>query len=107
MNIALSGMMGCGKTTVARILAEKFNLPLKDTDEIIVERYGVIADIFAEKGEEYFRKIEAEVIAEISEKDGNFVFALGGGAVLSEENVRNLNRHGNIVYFRTKEENLV
>ncbi len=107
MNIALCGMMGCGKTTVAKILAEKFNKSLKDTDEIIVGRYGTIADIFAQKGEEYFRKIEAEVIAEISSKDGNFVIALGGGAVLREENVRNLKRYGKIVYLRTEEENLV
>lgn len=107
MNIALSGIMGCGKTTVAKILAEKFNLPLKDTDEIIVNRYGKISDIFAQKGEEYFRKIESEVISEISSKDGNFVIALGGGAVLSESNVHNLKRYGKIVYLRTKEENLV
>lgn len=107
MNIALCGMMGCGKTTVAAVLAEKYNLPLKDTDEIIVNRYGEISDIFARKGEDYFRKLESEVIAEICEKDGNFVIALGGGAVLSNKNVCNLKRYGKIVYLRTKEENLV
>lgn len=106
MNIALCGMMGCGKTTVAKILAEKLNATLIDTDEIIVSRYGVISDIFEKYGEEYFRNLEEEVIAEVSAKDGNFVIALGGGAVLREQNVSNIKRFGQIVYLRTKVENL-
>ncbi len=106
MNIALCGMMGCGKTTVAKILAENINAELVDTDEIIVNRYGVISDIFEKYGEEYFRNIEEEVVAEVSAKDGNFVIALGGGAVLRGQNVSNLKRYGKIVYLRTEVENL-
>lgn len=106
MNIALCGMMGCGKSTVAQIISRKYGLPLIDTDEIIAKKYGTIADIFEQKGEEYFRKIEAETIAEFCIKDIGAVIALGGGAVLAEENVRNLKVNGKIVYLRTKEENL-
>ena len=106
MNIALCGMMGCGKSTVAKIVSKKYGLPLIDTDKLIVEKYGTIADIFACKGEEYFRKIEAETIAEYCAKDSNAVIALGGGAVLREENVVNLKHNGKIVYMRTQESNL-
>lgn len=106
MNIALCGMMGCGKTTVANIISNKYHLPLIDTDAIIVKRYGAISDIFATEGEQYFRRIEADTILECCSQDGNFVIALGGGAVLNEKNVLNLKNGGKIVYLRTKEENL-
>lgn len=107
MSVALCGMMGCGKTTVAKIIAQQFNVPLIDTDEIIVRRFGSISDIFAEKGEEYFRRLECAVIAETCLDDAQKVIALGGGAVLKAENVRNLKRYAKIVFLRTKEENLV
>lgn len=106
MNIVLCGMMGCGKSTVAKILSEKYGFNLIDTDALIVEKYGVIADIFAEKGEEYFREIESQIILEYCSKTAGSVIALGGGAVLMEENVRNLKTNGKIVYLRTEEENL-
>ena len=106
MNIALCGMMGCGKSTVAKILSEKYNFKLIDTDEIIVKKYGVISDIFDKMGEEYFRKIEAQVISRFCTSDSKAVIALGGGAVLREENVNNLKANGKIVYLRTEGANL-
>lgn len=107
MNIALCGMMGCGKSTVAKILSQKLNLPLIDTDEIIVSRYGAISDIFDSKGEEFFRDLESQTIAKVCAKKGDCIIALGGGAVLREQNVRNLKSCGKIFFLRTKEENLV
>lgn len=63
MTIFLCGFMGCGKTTVGEILAKKLGLPLIDTDAYIVEQEGKsIPDIFAQDGEPYFRKKEAEAI---------------------------------------------
>lgn len=107
MSVALCGMMGCGKSTVAKILSAKYNLPLIDTDEIIVRENGEISDIFALKGEEYFRDLESSVIEKICALEGSFVIALGGGAVLREENVRNLKKHSFLIYLRAKEQNLV
>lgn len=106
MNIVLCGMMGCGKTSVAKEL-EKLGLICVDTDALIVERYGNINDIFAEHGEKYFRDIEAQITAEVAKKYDNAVISLGGGCVLREENVKNLKASGKIFYLRARAETLV
>ncbi len=98
MNIVLVGMPGCGKSSVGRCLAEKLSKDFEDTDELIVETAGeVIPVIFESKGESVFRKIESEVIYE-SSKNNNKIIATGGGAVLNEENIKNLKGNGR-VYF--------
>ena len=66
MNIVLCGMMGCGKTTVAEELSRLTGMARADTDEEIVKRYGRIADIFAQHGEEHFRGLERQPVREIS-----------------------------------------
>src|SRR4051812_5176601 len=74
--------MGAGKTTVGRLLSETWGVPLRDTDEDVVqtERRSV-SDIFVDSGEEYFRAREHEaVLAALATHDG--VLSLGGGAVL-------------------------
>ncbi len=100
-------MMGCGKTTVARELSSLYGLPQADTDSVIVSRYGEINQIFAQKGEEYFRTVEAEVVGELAKSLRGGVISLGGGAVLRAENVQNLKETGRIVYLRTRPETLV
>lgn len=78
MTIFLCGFMGCGKTTVGEILAKKLGLPLIDTDAYIVEQEGKsIPDIFAQDGEPYFRKKEAEAIRTLCTQ--NAVISCGGG----------------------------
>jgi len=74
-------MPGTGKTSVGRKLAETLGVSFADSDELIVRREGrPVAEIFAQEGEQYFRQVEAEVIAEaLTNFDG--VLALGGGAV--------------------------
>ncbi|HHX77297.1 MAG TPA: shikimate kinase [Firmicutes bacterium] len=96
-NIILTGFMGTGKTTVGRLLAEKLKLPFVDVDAAIEAREGTsINDIFAQKGEAYFRRLETEVLREILAQDGQ-VIAAGGGILLKEENREMLRRRGKLV----------
>ena len=93
-NIVLTGFMGTGKTEVGKLVALKTGMPFADSDAKIEEEEGAgIASIFAEKGEVYFRSIEAKVIAALSRLQGA-VISTGGGVVLREENVRNLKAGG-------------
>ncbi len=105
MNLILCGMMGCGKTTVGRKIAEITSRRCLDTDDLIVERHGKITDIFARYGEEYFREIERETVREVAQKDG-LIVSTGGGVVLKAENVARLRENGKIVYLRAKKETL-
>ena len=98
-NIVLCGMPGCGKSTVGGILSELLDRPLYDSDSEIVKREGrEINEIFTERGEGYFRDIEAEVIKSLSMSGGGII-ATGGGAVLRRDNVRALKRNGRIVFL--------
>jgi shikimate kinase len=101
-NIALVGFMGAGKTVVGKELSKRLGLLFVDSDDIIVEREKRnINDIFAKSGEAYFRKIEKEVIKELSCRDG-LVIACGGGVVLDKENMDNLRKNGLIIYLFAK-----
>lgn len=105
MNIILAGMPGCGKSTVARILGKKLNFRVVDTDELIVEKYGVISEIFEKFGEECFRNFETQVVKEIvTLKD--LVVSTGGGCLLREENRTLFKSCGKIVFLRTGIETL-
>jgi len=97
MNIVLTGFMGTGKSIVGEKLAQRLGMGYIDTDQIIEEREGCeISKIFKEKGEDYFRKIETEVVKEVSSFN-NCVIATGGGVVLKEENIKALRRKGIII----------
>ncbi|MFQ5585454.1 MAG: 3-dehydroquinate synthase [Thermodesulfobacteriota bacterium] len=89
--------MGSGKSSVGRALARELGIDFIDTDTVIVERVGIpIHEIFTRHGEEWFREREREVIREVSSRVG-LVIATGGGALISEENLRNLKRSGTII----------
>lgn len=107
MNIALCGMMGCGKSTVAKIIARDYGYTLIDTDSLIEEKYGPISAIFEREGEAFFRATESEIIAQNCANCDKCVIALGGGAVLKEENVKALKSCAKLIYLRASEENLV
>ncbi|MFF2495214.1 shikimate kinase [Agromyces sp. NPDC058064] len=81
--IVLVGPMGAGKSRVGQRLAATAGAPFIDTDARITERYGAIDEIFAREGEEYFRVIEREVVAEALREEA--VVSLGGGAVLHDD----------------------
>lgn len=105
MNVVLCGMMGSGKTTIGVEIAGKTGRRWYDTDGVIVDRYGKISDIFEYYGENYFRKIETEVVKELSSQDG-LILSTGGGLVLKEENTEFLKKNGIIVFLRAKKETL-
>lgn len=84
-SVVLIGMMGAGKTTVGRRLAQRLGVPFTDADEAIVEAAGMsIEDIFERFGEAHFRDGERRVIQRLME-DGPHVIATGGGAFMNDE----------------------
>ena len=88
--IVLVGFMGAGKSTVGALLAEELSLPFVDTDMVVQKRAGAtIPGIFASGGEEAFRSLEREVVAEVLAGPRSVV-ALGGGAVSDPETRANL-----------------
>ncbi len=99
MNYVLCGMMGVGKTTIGKALANTLGFAWADSDQRIVENYGEISAIFEKQGEKYFRDIETETIKALCKKDG-LVLSTGGGALLREENVKALKSSGKIIYLR-------
>ena len=105
-NIFLIGFMGAGKSTIAKVLKEKLNVPLCEMDEMIVEQQKMaISDIFAQYGEAHFRDLETQLVKDISEKDGVIV-SCGGGAVLREENVSFMKENGRIVLLSATPETI-
>ncbi|HEY9565157.1 MAG TPA: shikimate kinase [Nocardioides sp.] len=97
--VVLIGPMGSGKTTVGRVLAQAWNVTVRDTDHDVEASEGrSISDIFVESGEEHFRRLEREAVRRaLAEHDG--VLALGGGAVLDEETRALLAGH-QVVFLR-------
>lgn len=96
-NIVLTGFMGSGKTVVGKALSEKLCRKFIDTDLLVEEKCKMtIPEIFEKYGEEYFRKVEAEVIGEASLEKGS-VIATGGGAVLNGDNIDILRNNATIV----------
>jgi len=95
-NIILTGFMATGKTTVGQLLAEHFGYAFVDTDELIVERSGqTVAEIFREKGEAAFRRMESEIAQELGEKEG-LVVSTGGRLMLDPANAAALGRRGRV-----------
>jgi shikimate kinase len=86
--IVLTGFMGAGKSTVGRILAARLRWPFLDVDSVITTEHGrTIAQIFADHGEEHFRRLEAEATARVLDPAHEYnqaVIALGGGAIETE-----------------------
>jgi shikimate kinase len=78
--VILIGYMGVGKTTIARFLAQKMNWKWVDLDKIIEEKMNLsIKELFQQKGEIYFRKIEYEVFKELVENNEKLIISTGGG----------------------------
>ncbi len=85
-NIVLTGFMGSGKSTVGRLVACTLKRQFIDSDDVIVERAGKsIAQMFADEGEECFRRLESCVCRHLARQE-DLVIASGGGALLDEGN---------------------
>ena len=98
-NIMLIGMPGSGKSTVGAALAEKLGRSLADLDELIVEKAGCsIPEIFEKDGEEGFRRIEHQVLCQVSKESG-LVIATGGGVVTRPENIDPMRQNSLIVWL--------
>jgi len=111
MVIALTGFMGCGKSSVGRELSTLLGIPLVDLDKYIVDKTGMsIADIFAQQGETRFRDLESESLKELlTEKctDGeDLVLSLGGGTILRKENAALIKERCRCFFLRASEETL-
>lgn len=105
-NIVLTGMPTCGKTTIAKLISNKYNYELVDTDALIEQKInGKIVDFIKQNGEESFRDIESKVIKEIRTKN-HAVIATGGGAILRNVNITNLKYNGKIFFIDRSLENL-
>lgn len=103
-NIFLVGPMGAGKSTIGRQLAAALGYGFWDSDQEIQRRTGVdIPTIFEFEGEVGFRQRERQVIDELSQGD-RIVLATGGGAVLDEDNRRDLTTRGLVVYLQCSPE---
>ena len=100
-NVFLIGPMGAGKSAVGRQLARLLHLDFMDSDEEIESRTGVdIPFIFEKEGEEGFRKREAKVIDDLTQRDG-VVLATGGGAIVEPQNRSHLGARGFVIYLHT------
>ena len=97
----LLGFMGAGKSTIARVLDPNY----LDMDALIEKRLGMsIAEFFAEKGEEAFRQIESEILADLLQRDQ--VVSTGGGVVISQQNRDLLKTNSDNIYLKADFETL-
>ncbi len=97
-NIVLIGIMGCGKTTIAALLAEKLERPVIDIDEYIVKKYQQTIPEMFKVSEIYFRKNETACCKDVSKLEG-YIISTGGGVVLNPLNIEYLKENGIIVYI--------
>lgn len=98
MTIFLCGFMGCGKSTIGKILAKKSGCGFCDTDELIVKNQGMtIPEIFSQKGEPYFRMVEAETVKSLCGK--STVVACGGGAMQNSETAGAVKENGGTIVY--------
>ncbi len=106
-NLVLIGFMGCGKTTIGRLCAKALAYRFVDTDAR-VERaaHRTVAELFAEVGEDEFRRMERAAVAELCMR-ANVVIATGGGAVLDPVNTAAMKASGIMVWLSVAPEELL
>lgn len=106
-HLILIGMMGTGKSTIGRVLAQKLHMPWVDTDQCIEQKLQMsIASFFQEQGEEAFRQIEAEVLHEVLQRSPH-VITTGGGMVLKQENRDRMRECGWVICLTAQPDVLV
>lgn len=105
-NIILVGIMGCGKTTISKLLSEKLKMPVIDMDKYIEKKYQcTIPDMFS-ISEEYFRDRESEACLDMAKLDG-YIISTGGGVIKRKENRDVLKQAGTVFYIDRPVDNIV
>ncbi len=105
-NIILIGFMGSGKTSIGKRLSLKLKWEFIDTDDFIEKREGMtINEIFAQRGESYFRDLERELCSRYSEPKCKII-ATGGGVIKNRDNVKDLKKGGIIFYLKSTPETI-
>jgi shikimate kinase len=109
MNVALTGFMGCGKTTYGRAAAERAGIAFFDLDDAVLEAHNAawpghqcssLSEVFRDMGEGYFRNLETATLQELLGGSEGVIIALGGGAVVREENRAVLRENCRLVWLR-------
>lgn len=107
-NIILIGFMGSGKTSAGMVLAQGMSYRFYDTDRLIEQKAGdTINHIFSVYGEEYFRELETNLLAELNADLDQTVLSTGGGLVLREKNTRLLKEMGYVVFLKASKQTTV
>jgi shikimate kinase len=102
MKIFLIGFMGSGKTHWGRLLSKKLGLAFYDLDTVIVDQEKKsVSDIFAEKGEEYFRYKETEALDRIAGEENGFILSCGGGTPCFFNNIEFMKKSGKVIWLNT------
>ena len=105
-NIVLIGFMGCGKSSVSRLMKDKYGMETVEMDQVIEQQEGMsISDIFRIHGEEYFRDAETKLLVDLQQKK-NVIISCGGGAPLRPENVIEMKRNGTVYLLTAKPETI-
>ncbi len=106
-NIFLIGFMGVGKSTVAGYMQRHYGMPLIEMDETLEKRENrTIPEIFAEKGEPYFRQAETDLLKEI-QTSSNVIVSCGGGVAMRQENVDIMKQNGKVVLLTASPESIL
>ncbi|MBR7017788.1 MAG: shikimate kinase [Prevotella sp.] len=102
IRIIIIGYMGAGKTTVGKALSKELNIPFYDLDWYIESRLRkTVPQIFAERGEEGFRKVESNLLHEVAEFE-NVIISCGGGTPCFFDNMDYMNQQGETVYLKAR-----
>lgn len=108
MLLFLIGYMGSGKSSLGRKIARRLSVRYIDTDTEIERREGAsVADIFCYEGEEHFRRMERELIAECAASGEDAVVSTGGGLPVWHDNMELMNSAGLTVYIRRTPEQII
>jgi len=102
MQVFLVGLPGSGKSTLGKQLAGKLKIQFFDLDDVIeAEAQQPIREIFAQKGEDYFRNLERKSLQKVISNESDFVLATGGGVSCFFDNMAQMNRAGTTVFLDT------
>ncbi len=100
MKIYLIGMPGSGKTTIGEKISRKLSVGFVDLDkEIELKEGNSVSEIFASKGEDYFRRVESTLLAEWASDSGSWIMATGGGAPCFFNGIDVINQSGISIFL--------